>query len=139
GRGWSQFPDSTDVAYAQAAVRHAGRLGPREREMAEGYLAMARGLAAQRAGDADAAPGYLNDALERYGSLVRRDSTDAESWYLLGDAHFHSASLDGDFARHWTGALRAFNRTLALDSTFHLAYSHMVLLYQNAGMAGAPM
>ncbi|HEX5582023.1 MAG TPA: serine/threonine-protein kinase [Gemmatimonadaceae bacterium] len=137
GRGWSRLPDSTDVAYAAAAARHADRLRPRERDLVEGYLAMARGLDAQREGDMDAAKGYLAAARDRYEALVRRDSTDAESWYMLGDAHFHSASLDDDLSGHWTRALRAFDRTLALDSTFHLAYAHKLLIYQSGGTSSS--
>ena len=136
-RGWSHIPDSTDVRFAEAALRHAGRLGARERELVEGYLAIARGLAALP-GDTAAASSYLAAAEERYGALLARDTLDAESWYGLGDAHFHHAQVDGRLAAHWTRALRAFDRTLALDSTFHLAYSHKLLVYQAASTAGSP-
>ncbi|HEX6630070.1 MAG TPA: serine/threonine-protein kinase, partial [Gemmatimonadaceae bacterium] len=125
--GWSHVPDSTDVAMIEQARRHAGRLPPRERDLVEGYLALTHGLAAAGTGDYALANGYLATAEERYGALVRRDSLDAESWYGFGDVHFHRAQLDSALSRHWTQALRAFDRTLALDSTFHLAYAHKLL------------
>jgi serine/threonine-protein kinase len=136
--GWSHLPDSTDVAMVEQARRHAGRLPQRERELVEGYLALTRGLAAAGTGDFARANGYLTTAEERYEALVQRDSLDAESWYGFGDVHFHHAQLDSAFARHWTRALRAFDRTLALDSTFHLAYAHKLLIYQAAGTEGSP-
>lgn len=137
--GWSHVPDSTDVAMIEQARRHAGRLPPRERDLVEGYLALTHGLAAAGTGDYALANGYLATAEERYGALVRRDSLDAESWYGFGDVHFHRAQLDSALSRHWTQALRAFDRTLALDSTFHLAYAHKLLIYQAAGTEGSPI
>ncbi|HEU4628486.1 MAG TPA: serine/threonine-protein kinase [Gemmatimonadaceae bacterium] len=136
--GWSHVPDSTDVAMVEGARRHAGRLPQRERDLVEGYLALVRGLAAAGTFDVARANGYLTSAEERYGALVARDSTDAESWYGLGDVHFHHAQLDSAVSRHWTQALRAFDRTLALDSTFHLAYAHKLIIYQAAGTEGYP-
>ena len=138
-RGWSHLPDSTDVEFAEAARRHAGRLGERERELVEGYVAITRGLAAVRENDAAAARTYLADATERYETLVRRDTTDAESWYGLGDALFHRGQIEGAWDGHWTRALRAFDRTLALDSTFHLAYAHKLLVYQAGSTKGSPL
>jgi tetratricopeptide (TPR) repeat protein len=35
--------------------------------------------------------------------------------------------------------LRGFNRTLAIDSTYHLAYSHLVQLYNNAATGNGPI
>lgn len=143
GRGWSHLPDSVNVAMIEAAARHSGRLPQRDRALIDSYLAMARGLAALNRGDRALAPPYLEQARRRYAELVSHDSADAESWYGLGDAHFHSAQVVGDrqdaIADHWTRALRAFNRTLALDSSFHLAYAHKLLIYQAAGTDGAPM
>ncbi|MHB1225100.1 MAG: tetratricopeptide repeat protein, partial [Gemmatimonadaceae bacterium] len=143
GRGWSHLPDSINVLMIEAAARHSGRLPQRDRALIDSYLAMARGLAALNRGDRALAPPYLEQARRRYAELVSHDSADAESWYGLGDAHFHSAHVIGDrpdaVSDHWTRALRAFNRTLALDSTFHLAYAHKLLIYQAAGTDGAPI
>src|SRR5919108_483399 len=47
--------------------------------------------------------------------------------------------LDPDIGRKWTRSLRAFDRTLALDSTFHLAYAHKLSVYQIGGTEGQPM
>ncbi len=142
-RGWSHLPDSTNVAMIEAAARHADRLPQRERALIDSYLAMARGLAAINRGERDLAPPYLDQARRRYADLVALDSADAESWYGLGDAHFHSVRASdnesAELGSHWTSALRAFNRTLAIDSTFHLAYSHKLLIYQAAGTDGSPV
>ena len=61
--------------------------------------------------------------------MIERDSTDAEAWYQLGEAHFHDRpgmyphpDTLGDF----TSALRAFRRTLELDSAYVLAYQHVI-------------
>ncbi len=142
-RGWSHLPDSTNVAMVEAAARHSGRLPQRERALIDSYLAMARGLAAINRGEPGLAPPYLDQARRRYADLVALDSTDAESWYGLGDSQFHSARVGderrAELGNHWTSALRAFNRTLAIDSSFHLAYSHKLLIYQAAGTDGAPV
>ena len=116
GRGWRQFSDTGYLRYSRQAAQYAGRLLPRERGLIEANLLFAQGNFA--------------GAEERFAAMVARDSADAEAWYGLGDAHFHQGASD------WTASLRAFDRTLALDSSFHLAYSHKVLIYQAAGTSG---
>src|SRR5690606_24920314 len=122
--GWRALNDSLGVAYARSAVANAGRLPPRDRALVEAYLALSVGLDAARRGDAGTAGEQLREARQRYENILSRDSLDAEAWYGLGDAHFHSTNLGGTQLESFQAALSAFDRTLALDSTFHLAYQH---------------
>jgi tetratricopeptide (TPR) repeat protein len=137
--GWRNPLDPEHARSAQQAVRHAERLPPRERELVGAYSELAQGLSALQKGDTT---GFarLGEAQRRYDALVRSDPTDAEAWYGLGDAWFHQArpyqeknGTTRDPSPIYTRALRAFDRTIALDSTFHLAYSHKILIYNSAG------
>ena len=144
GRGWRRIgSDSTDARIARAAARHAARLPARERSLVESYVSLSDGLAAATQGDLTRARDRLASAQSQYRAMVARDSTDAEAWYGLGDAHFHAAGIGAgegsQVARHLTEALRAFGRTLALDSTFHLAYSHKLAIFQSGSATGSPI
>ena len=143
-RGWNRtISDTSDVRLARAAAQHATRLPQRERALIESYLQLTQGLAAQSQGNFEAGSAYLAAAERGYETILASDSTDAEAWYGLADAYFHhggtGSQLDPDLGRKWTRSLRAFNRTLALDSTFHLAYAHKLQLYQIGGSNGAPL
>jgi eukaryotic-like serine/threonine-protein kinase len=142
--GWSRtISDTSDVRLARAAARHATRLPQRERALIESYLQLTQGLAAQTQGNFEAASAHLASAERGYETILARDSTDAEAWYGLADAYYHHGGagpgLDPELGRKWTRALRAFNRTLTLDSTFHLAYAHKLSMYQLGGTNGSPM
>jgi serine/threonine protein kinase/GrpB-like predicted nucleotidyltransferase (UPF0157 family) len=117
--GWRHAGDTNGVRYARLATQNSARLGSRERRLVEAYLEHARGK--------------YDEAERRYSDLVRRDSTDAEAWYGLGDSHYHRAQglPPEQFATQRTLSLQAFNRTLALDSTFHLAYAHKIDIYSS--------
>ncbi len=143
-QGWRRtISDTSDVRLARAAARHATRLPQRERSLIESYQQLTQGLAAQTQGNVEGASAYLSAAERGYESLLVRDSTDAEAWYGLADAYFHHGTggqgLDPELGRKWTRALRAFDRTLALDSTFHLAYAHKLSMYQIGGTTGSPI
>src|SRR5688500_13880575 len=143
-KGWRRsISDTSDVRLARAAARHAGRLPQRERSLIESYVALTQGLAAQTQGNIEGASAQFSAAERGYEALLTRDSTDAEAWYGLADAYFHHGSsgpgLDPQLGARWTRALRAFDRTLALDSTFHLAYAHKLQVYQIGGSTGSPM
>jgi tRNA A-37 threonylcarbamoyl transferase component Bud32/tetratricopeptide (TPR) repeat protein len=61
--------------------------------------------------------------------MLARDSTDVEAWYQLGEAHFHhdaNSVPHPDSLGNLGHALRAFQRSLALDSTYILAYQHII-------------
>jgi tetratricopeptide (TPR) repeat protein len=143
-QGWSSsIIDTSDVRLAGAASRHATRLPQRERSLIESYLQLTQGLAAQTQGDFKSGGAYLAAAQRGYEAILARDSADAEAWYGLADAYFHDGvtgpGLNPELGRKWTRALRAFDRTLALDSTFHLAYAHKLSMYQMGGTDGQPM
>jgi len=142
--GWSKTgSDTSDVPLTRAAARHGTRLPQRERALIESYLHLTQGLAAQTHGNFEAGASHLAAAERSYEALLAQDSTDAEAWYGLADAYFHHGvtgpELDPDLGRKWTRSLRAFDRTLALDSTFHLAYAHKLSLYQVGGTEGQPI
>jgi tetratricopeptide (TPR) repeat protein len=66
--------------------------------------------------------------------LVRNDSTDVDAWYGYGDCLYHDPvieAINGDTTRlRWrsdfNASLRAFQRALDVDPTYHLAYQHLV-------------
>jgi tetratricopeptide (TPR) repeat protein len=123
------------------AVRHASRLAPRERDLIAAYRELDRGLGAPGTGSMGA-PERLAEAERRYAALAARDSTSADAWYGLADARYHMAGHTRDWRvvqRLWNGSLRAFERTIGLDSSFHLAYQHRLDLYTLAAVPGSPM
>ena len=135
GLGWQGTFDSAYVQAAENAAQHAARLSPRDRDVVLGNLDLSVGFNASTRGDIATAQARWAQATERLAALVARDSTDAEAWYGLADADFHAATGTGmqdadSIARLLGRSLRGFQRAIALDSTFHLAYSHLVSLYQ---------
>jgi tetratricopeptide (TPR) repeat protein len=133
-RGWrKQLGDTSDVHYSRMAARYASRLPERERMLVDAHLSLSEGIQASMTGETDAATRHLNDAQTKYGSLVRRDSADAEMWYGLGDAYFHEPTTGAERVSTMNQAMRAFQRTLALDSTLHLAYPHLLAMYTSPG------
>ncbi|HKP30609.1 MAG TPA: protein kinase [Gemmatimonadales bacterium] len=118
-RGWiTNAGDSLTRRYLADATRNAGKLPPREQTMIAAY----RGIVEYD----------YRRAQELYGSLVARDSTDADAWYGLGDAWFHDGTRP-DPAEAMTRSLQAFRRAVALDPHFALAYEHMqAMLTQSA-------
>lgn len=135
--GWG---DATGEAYmhsAERAVELSDRLPPKLQRLVAGHLALARGLTGQLR-STDSPTDRLGEAQAIYRELVTEDPGLAEAWYGLGDAYFHD--MQGGSIEHVTLAInearRAFTRALELDPTFHLAYSHLVQLYQSLALAG---
>ncbi|HEX7979102.1 MAG TPA: protein kinase, partial [Gemmatimonadaceae bacterium] len=131
--GWRQVGDSLHLKLAARAASLANRLPPRERELVEGYADLTRALASEVCNDTSTAHAKFSSAQAHYLAAIARDSSDAESWYGLGDAYWHHKP-DGwghpATVQNWTRALRAFERTLDRDSTFYLAYSHKIDIYR---------
>ena len=132
--GWINTTDPRRVTHAELANRLAVGLPPRERQLILGQNLTSHG----RWGEACAA----------YNELLRTDSSDVEAWYNLGECSFHDqavVALARDTSRlvfrgSWNTALRAFQRVLELDPTYHLAYPHipdMLLVDQRVGCLNA--
>ena len=122
--GWRRSSDTATMSHARKAMTFASRLPSRERTLVEGNFEQQ-----QR---------NYGAAQQRYRALLATDSTDAEAWYGLADAYYHDPTPERR-AQNLTASLAAFDRTLQLDSTFHLAYSHRVDLYSEASRDGAPV
>ena len=120
--GWRRVSDTSTATYARMAMSHGARLPDRERNLVEGNFEQQQQ--------------NWQAAQQRYVRLLARDSTDAEAWYALGDAYFHDQDPTRR-AENRTRSLAAFHRTLALDSTFHLAYSHKVDIYAEGARDGS--
>lgn len=118
--GWDGDVSGTGTAHADAAARLATALPSRERILINGQ-ALSR-------------HGEWTKACEQYGSLVRADSIDIEALYGVGECNFHDVQLDpapGDASRSvprgsLNRSIRAFQRVLELDPTYHLAYQHII-------------
>jgi len=101
--------------YIAKAVANSANLPPRYRKLVQFHEAFT--------GD------RMQRAREIAREMIEHDSTDVEAWYQLGEAHFHGE--DGDLPTTGTSgnigiALRAFEKTLALDSAYVLAYFHII-------------
>ncbi len=136
--GWQLNSDSTKGIMAEKAVAHADRLPPRLQELVRGHAELNRGFSAMEHNDmTNTVAGFLA-ARSRLAKLVSTDSTDAEAWYALADADYHliwgtsyGRSADST-SKYLTESLHGFSRTIQLDSTFHLAYEHLVQMYNQA-------
>jgi len=129
--GWG---DASSPGYLESSARALAlvdRLPSREQALVRGHYALSRGLRATTTGGNGAKE--LKEAEDIYRALTETDPTVAEAWYGYGDALFHTPFDQKDFnasTGRMTASMRAFHRTLALDSAFHLAYSHLIQQYQ---------
>jgi serine/threonine-protein kinase len=133
GLGWSEVGGPAYLRSAERAFALAGRLPPRERALVEGHYHLVKGLGGANLGQPVASE--YQAAIATYGGLVARDSLVAEAWYGLADSYFHGRTRElprDSILPYTTRSLRGFHKTLAIDSTFHLAYSHLVQLYNQA-------
>ncbi|MFN0097948.1 MAG: protein kinase domain-containing protein [Gemmatimonadaceae bacterium] len=129
--GWG---DASSPGYLESSARALAlvdRLPAREQALVRGHHALSRGLRTSTTGGDGRAE--LKEAQGIYRTLIESDPGVAEAWYGYGDALFHETfdptDLNASTGR-MTASMRAFERTLALDSTFHLAYSHLIQQYQ---------
>jgi serine/threonine-protein kinase len=82
--------------------------------------------------------GELPESRALYQQLLARDSADADAWYGLGEAWFHDTNST-NMAPSFTHAIRAFNRTLALDPDYSLAYDHVQWMLGTAAGGRPPI
>ena len=125
-RGWiGGEGDSLGRRAVERASRHVDRLPVREQTLVHAYRAFIEGDHPR--------------AIALYSTLVRKDSTDTDAWYGLGDAWFHRPAQElGDRANAMTQSLRAFRRALAVDPTYALAYDHVALMLQQSARGRPP-
>jgi tetratricopeptide (TPR) repeat protein len=119
-RGWLVGTvDSIADASIVRATAHSANLPAHDRTVINAYRAFLGGEYA--------------DARAAYQQLLARDQADADAWYGLGEAWFHDTTGTNE-APHWTQAIRAFRRTLALDPDYALAYDHVQAMLGSAAM-----
>ena len=138
GLGWSASTDSMRSVAAERAVRYADRLPLRRQEIVKGHAELTRAFSSMATGDTAAIQREFLAARARVAKLVASDSTDAEASYALADADYHLVwntsygSSPDSTAKYLSESLRGFQRTIRIDSTFHLAYQHLVDMYGQA-------
>ena len=143
GLGWAQAGGPDYIRTSTQAFELASRVPPRERSLINGHHHLALALVSSQGGDTATASREFDSSIRAYRELIeppRGDSLVAEGWYGLADAYFH-ARIQGmpaeTIRRNTELSLRGFKKTLAIDSTYHLAYSHIVQLYNNATGSGS--
>jgi len=110
--GWLASPVTDYRRVREIAWDGRNRLGPRDRTLLEANL----GPRGNRDNRAD-----LLEARERAVSVM---PDQADAWFLLGDAYFHEGfRVGGPDARE--RAVQAFERTVALDSTWVAPVQHL--------------
>ncbi|HET7040465.1 MAG TPA: protein kinase, partial [Gemmatimonadales bacterium] len=117
-RGWiGGSGDSLGLRAIEAAGRNVDRLPVREQTLVRAYRAFLDGDHAR--------------AIDLYTTMLRKDSTDTDAWYGLGDAWFHrpvrSMATQGQVMN---ASLHAFRRALTIDPTYALAYEHVAAMFQ---------
>ncbi|HYW30132.1 MAG TPA: tetratricopeptide repeat protein, partial [Gemmatimonas sp.] len=135
--GWIPSFDSTRRIASAKAVKYSERLPQHLQELVRGHDELTQGFFASNVGDSTSIRAFLASRA-RLARLVSTDSNDAEAWYALADADFHLVhrtkygAAPDTAARYFTESLRGFERTIKLDSSFHLAYQHLVQIYAEA-------
>lgn len=115
--GWGGVEPSREHRrrHVEAAERRSASLPPRLRSLVGYYRAFVNG--------------DFQRARRTAEGMIQRDSTDIEAWYILGEAHYHDRS--GEYPHPDTlgnvgHALNAFRRALALDSSYVVAFRHIL-------------
>lgn len=137
--GWELSPDTMRMIAAEKAVALSDRLPPHWQELVRGHAELTRGFVAMSLGDTSSIASNFVASRNRFARLVANDSTDAEAWFSLADADYHliwnssyGRSPDST-AKYLNESLYGFRRTIELDPSFHLAYQHLVEMYNQAG------
>ena len=131
--GWGDGASAEYVNSARRAAELADRLPRRQQLLVQGHLALVEGLSAVLAGQDDSRKRLL-DAQRIYAELLSTDSLVAEGWYGLADSYFHDVGAPNEsvarISERVNRSIAGFRRAIEIDSTFHLAYSHLVQQYQ---------
>jgi TolB-like protein len=121
--GWDNPNDPSKLEHVRAASRFSGDLPARERALVAGLMAFSNA--------------EYGRACAIYGSLIKPDSADVEALYGMGECLYHDNVVERakddttrfQFRGSWNTAIRVFRRTLVVDPTFHLAFSHILDAY----------
>ena len=140
GLGWDQVYDSLRLVASEKSVEYASRLPARQQELVRGHHELTLGFYASQRGDTVGMIRNFLAARERLAKLVASDSTDAEANYALADANYHIiwsgtrtyGNNPDSVAKFLTQSLHGFQRTILLDPSYHLAYQHLVEMYNQA-------
>jgi serine/threonine-protein kinase len=114
----SQWDNESALKYAMRAGRFNHGLAPRESLLVSADSVFAAQLSVHFADSAMFA--RFRHVLRTLEEATRQYPNDPEVWYELGEARFHAS---GELDISQTAALDAFNRAVALDSSFIPAYS----------------
>lgn len=138
GLGWGDGSQRADPG--QKAFDLSGRLPPREKSLVEGHYHLIRALTATGAGDTTAASAAFEASIRAYDDLFARgDTLVPEAWHGRADSYHHRRTNATPYPllKDWTTeSFRGFSKTLAIDSTFHLAYAHLVELFNASAAQG---
>jgi len=129
-RGWNL--QEHEPYFVRAAVLNHG-LGPRD-----SLLVLSDSGSGGPASKADH-PAFRPVVRRRLAVLEeagRRYPEDPEVWYQLGEVRFHAGLVLG---KTWNDARAAFDRAIALDSTFAPAYVHPIEIVLNDNDPGAAL
>ncbi|HWE44098.1 MAG TPA: hypothetical protein VG432_16465, partial [Gemmatimonadaceae bacterium] len=136
--GWRASSDTSQYAAVRHGIENADRLPARERALLFAYADLVRSLHPGTDISSERLDTLFRSAQQKYENIVARTPADAEAWYGLGDSYYHHRLRDQRATvRNWTRAWRAFNRTLALDSSFHLAYLHKLEIEREGSRLGS--
>ena len=118
--GWLSPGNPTAQRHAEAAGRLSVGLPPREKALIDAQVAFSH-------------QDYVK-ACAGFRGMLKKDSTDTDAWYGLGDCLYHDTGMERvpsdtmklRFRGDRNASMKAFQTALALDPTYHLAYQHMV-------------
>jgi tetratricopeptide (TPR) repeat protein/TolB-like protein len=117
---WANPGDPRRRSHVESANRLSASLPARERSLIRGALQ-------QTTGD-------WTRSCDTFSGLLAADSSDTEAWFGYADCLFHDPTIEvvgGDttrlrFRADYNQSIRAFERVLRLDPTYHLAYQHII-------------
>ena len=118
--GWTGFGPRYQRA-RKLAFTFRDRLPPRERDL----------LIAELGEDFPRTPSYAQ-TLRRWEYAVARQPDSPEAWYGLGDTYFHNGQPLG-MADYADRALRAWARSIALDSSYAPPWEHQMQIHAARG------
>ena len=117
---WANPGDPRRRTHVEVANRLSRSLPARERALIRGALQQTNG--------------EWTRSCETYSELLAADSSDTEAWSGYADCLFHDPTIEavgGDttklrFRGDYNASIRAFERVLRMDPTYHLAYQHII-------------